>query len=99
MENKNVEVVIVCPHCKCQYHPAEIFYPDDYAGKPMNVIRDALGKILYVEYQDGYEPVATEHFVCEECGKPFVVENTVSYKVKKEAEELDFSTDKVSLLD
>lgn len=99
MQDNKSEVVIICPHCKFQYHPSEIFLPDDFTGKPEQVIKDALGKILYVDYQEGYEPNATEHYTCENCGKPFVVESSVSYKVKKEAEELDFSTDKVSLLD
>ena len=74
--------------------------PGDLLGKPDNIIRDALGKILYVEYaEDLDEPNFEEHFICEECGKPFVVEATVSYKVRVEDEELDFASEYVSLLD
>lgn len=87
---------IMCPHCHAQYHPSEIFLPGSFTGKPENVIKDALGKVLYVDYAE--EPTLVEHFECEECGKPFVIEATVSYKAKEEAEELDFSTESVSLL-
>ena len=98
MENR-IETVISCPHCKYQFHPAEIFLPVDFTGKPEEIIKDSLGKILYVDYQKNYEPVSVEHFTCENCGRPFVVEVNVSYKAKKEAEELDFSSQTVSLLD
>lgn len=98
MEKKNW-VVIKCPHCGAEYVPAEIFMPGDLIGKPDSVVRDALGKILYADYEEDCEPLATESFICDNCGKPFVVEPVISYKVKKEDEEKDFSTDTVSLLD
>jgi len=73
--------------------------PTDLEGKPDSVIKDALGKVLYADYPDGYNPGETTHFYCEGCGKPFVVEPTVSYKIRKESEELDFSSTTASLLD
>lgn len=91
--------VIKCPHCGWEYTPADIFYPGEIIGKPDSVVRDALGKIIYHEYQEGEEPEQTESFICEECGKPFVVEPIVTYKVKKEEEALDFTEQYVSLLD
>ena len=51
----------------------------------------------YDEVDD--EPCFTEHFECEECGKPFVIEANISYKAKEEEEELDFKNEYVSLLD
>jgi len=39
------------------------------------------------------------HFTCDVCDKAFTVEPVIMYKVKKEAEELDFQNDSVSLLD
>ena len=42
--------VIRCPHCGGEYTPADIFMPGDLIGKPKTVIRDALGKIIYQEY-------------------------------------------------
>ena len=73
--------------------------PGDLVGKPDSVVRDALGKILYCDYEEDAEPLATESYICDQCGKPFVVEPVISYKVRKEDEEKDFSTDTVSLLD
>lgn len=98
IESKLQSQPISCPHCHAQYHAAEIFMPGSFIGKPDNVIKDALGKILYEDYLPGEEPNLVEHFECEECGKPFVVEATVSYRTKEEAEELDFSSEYVSLL-
>ena len=73
--------------------------PGDFLGKPDSLVKDALGKILYCDYEEGEEPLATESFICDHCGKPFVVEPVISYKVRKEDEEKDFSSDTVSLLD
>lgn len=89
---------ITCPHCGMQYLPGEIFMPGDLLGKSTTIIRDALGKILYVEYAEDEEPKLFEKYYCDQCDKPFIVEPVVTYKVSKEAEELDFSDPYVSLL-
>ena len=89
---------IKCPHCSHEMVPAEIFMPGDLLGRPTTIIRDAFGKILYLEYEPDCEPVLVEKFFCDNCEKPFLVEPVVSYKVKKESEELDFSQPNVSLL-
>jgi len=73
--------------------------PGELIGKPEQVIRDALGKIIYQEYDDEELPAQIEHYVCDECGKPFVVEPVIAYKVRKEDEALDFAEQSVSLLD
>ena len=73
--------------------------PEDFTGTPDSVVKDAAGKILYADYIEDEEPCAKESFVCDNCGKPFTVEPIISYKVGKAAEELDFSTESVSLLD
>ena len=91
--------VIRCPHCGMEFAPAEIFMPGDLIGEPETVIRDALGKIIYQEYDEGNEPVQVGHYVCDECGKPFTVEPVIAYKVKKEDEAKDFSDLSSSLLD
>lgn len=62
------------------------------------MLRDALGKVVLADYEEGYSPEQAAKYVCDYCNKPFVVEPTVSYKVKKEAEELDFSSDTTSLI-
>lgn len=92
--------VIRCPHCGSEYLPGEIYLPGSIIGHPDEVIRDSLGKIIYEDYStEAHEPDLIEHFVCEHCEKPFVVEAAVTYKIKKESPENDFSTKYVSLLD
>ena len=91
--------VIKCPHCGAQYLPGEIYMPGSFLGRPEDVVKDSLGKILYEDYQEGKEPDMVEHFICDICDKPFIVEATVTYKTTSEAPENDFSTTYVSLLD
>lgn len=93
------KAIIKCPHCGWEYSASEIFFPGELVGKPETVIRDALGKIIYEDYPEDSEPNQTEHYICDNCEKPFVVSATVTYKARVEEEELDFSNDTVSLLD
>lgn len=89
--------VIKCPHCGYEYLPAELYVKGSFFGKPINIIRDALGKIIYNEWEP--EPDFTEKYICDGCDQQFVIEATVSYKSKKEEEKLDFKNQYVSLLD
>lgn len=73
--------------------------PSEIEGKTEDIIKDALGKVLYVSYREGCEPETTGRYICDNCGKAFVVEPTITYKVRKEAEELDFTNTSVSLID
>lgn len=90
---------IKCPYCGGEYVPSEIFMPSEIEGKTEDIIKDPVGKILYVSYQEGYEPLTAGRYTCDACNRSFVVEPTVSYKVRKEAEEIDFSVSTSSLLD
>jgi hypothetical protein len=92
--------VIRCPFCGGEYLPGEIFMPGSLIGQPTEVIRDSFGKILYEDYgTESREPDMIEHFICDYCDKPFIIEATVTYKTRTEAPENDFSTKYVSLLD
>lgn len=92
--------VIRCPHCGAEYLPGELYMPGSIIGQPDEVIRDSFGKIIYEDYAtETREPDLVEHFTCEYCEKPFIVEATITYKAKEEAPERDFSTNYVSLLD
>jgi len=93
------KAIIKCPYCGWEYTAADIFMPGDLIGKPTDVVRDALGKILYQYFEEGEEPEHAEHFICDNCDRTFVVEPVVSYKVHKEEDALDFSTTEASLLD
>ena len=73
--------------------------PGELVGNPETVIRDALGKVIYQEYDDEEMPAQIEHYVCDNCGKPFIVEPVITYKVRKEDEANDFSELSVSLID
>ena len=88
-----------CPHCGAQYLPGEVYMPGQLIGHPEDVVKDSLGKILYEDYREGQEPELVEHFTCEYCDKPFIVEACITYKTMVEEPEKDFSTQYVSLLD
>jgi hypothetical protein len=92
--------LIKCPYCHAEYLPGEIYMPNAIIGQPDEVVRDALGKIIYEDYYTvEREPELVEHFTCEYCNKPFVIEATVTYKTAAEVPEKDFSTQYVSLID
>lgn len=100
MEQQNFKkYVIKCPHCGAEYLACEIFMPTDILGKSATVIKDALGKIIYVDWEEEYEPAQKETYYCDHCDKPFAVEPVISFKVTKEDPALDFSEESVSLLD
>lgn len=73
--------------------------PGQIEGKPDSVVKDALNKVIYQDYDPENEPCQPERYVCDHCGKSFIVEPTVSFKVRKEDETLDFGEQSVSLLD
>lgn len=91
--------LIKCPHCSAEYLPGEIYMPNAITGRPDEVVRDSLGRIIYEDYIAGHEPSLAESFTCEYCNKPFVIDAVVSYKTKEEAAEKNFSEQYVSLLD
>lgn len=92
--------VIKCPHCGAEYLPGEIYMPNAVIGQPDEIVKDSFGKILYEDYfTPAREPDMLEHFTCEYCEKPFVIEAIVTYKSLKEEPEKDFATQYVSLLD
>ena len=83
--------VITCPHCHWQYLPGEILYGDNVVGQPSQIVRDALGHIIYEDWKEDCEPLAEEKFYCENCGKPFIVEYELSVKTRAEEQMLDFT--------
>ena len=92
--------IIRCPHCGAEFLPGEVYMPGDLIGQPDEIVRDTIGKVIYEDYStEDKEPNLTEHFTCEYCNKPFIVEATVTYKTREEEPEADFSSKYVSLLD
>ena len=91
--------IIKCPHCGAGYLAAEIYMPGAFLGRPDDLVKDSMGKILYDDYIAGEEPDFIEHFTCEYCDKPFVVEAIITYKTTAVEPEKDFSSPYVSLID
>lgn len=95
------KLYIECPHCQAQYLPGEVYMPGALIGQPSEIVKDSLGKIIYVDYiKVENMPTPTERFTCEYCNKPFDVEASfINYKSKEAAAELDFSSPYVPLID
>ena len=90
--------VIKCPYCGYEHLPCEVLYPENVVGQSDNIVRDALGKIIYVDYKEDEEPLAEEVYVCDGCGREFVVEVETKYKARPQDECLDFTQDTASLI-
>lgn len=100
MANSKVQTrkIIKCPHCGWEYLPGEVLYPEDVVGIPTtNIVRDPLGHILYEEYSEGNEPKASDKYVCDNCGRPFIINFEVNYSTKPQEDVLDFSDTSISL--
>lgn len=90
--------VIICPYCGYEYAPAEIFMPGDLIGHPNKVLRDPLGHIIYVDYdEDDDKPLIKTAYTCDHCNRDFVVNVNISYTTEPQEEELDFSKQEVKL--
>ena len=90
--------IVKCPHCGWEYLPAEVLYVENVLGMPTNsIVRDPLGHILYEEYREGDEPHTEEKYICDNCGKPFIIVTDISYTTKPQEEILDFSDTSIQL--
>lgn len=99
MEKKQTNTLIVkCPHCGTEYHLVELACPGELIGdaRPNGIIKDPLGKIIYIDWTD--EPVTSFTHCCDNCDKEFIVDASISLKVKVQEEAKDFSTLESSLL-
>ena len=100
LETKGQKILIHCPHCKAQDLPGEIYIPGALIGQPVEIVKDSLGEILYVDYHtESNLPNNKESFTCEYCDKPFVLDALITYKPVHEAPERDFRQQYVSLID
>lgn len=71
-------LTIKCPCCGREYHPAEIYFPDDLIGHPTEIIRDTEG---HIEFCLGEDPNYDEVFTCDDCGTRFLVHANLSFEV------------------
>lgn len=88
-------IIIKCPHCGAEYTLDEIFLPKSFFGRSSTVTKDALGHILYVEWEEN--PDLSETYNCDFCKKDFDTTLDVKTKSNKVEEILDFSKDSVSI--
>lgn len=88
-----MENIIKCPYCGYEYTPSEIYYPNEFLGKPKNIYRDIDGKIEKIDK----EPNLSETYTCDSCDKTFKVSASVNFVTEK-LEELNFDEDYVSPL-
>ena len=68
--------VIKCPMCGYEYLPAEIYLPNEFLGKPKNIMKDVNGKILGYE---GTKMNDTETYKCDNCDSLFKVVSTTNF--------------------
>lgn len=78
MKQKQLRI-IKCPICGCEYLPSEIYYPNDFLGKPKDIVKDTYGKILSF---NGNSMNDTEYFKCYSCGADFEVVATTNFVAK-----------------
>jgi len=72
------EVKIKCPCCETEYLPGEIFLPKYFLGQPTDIEKDYSGKILSYA---GVEQNLNEEYICDKCGKKFIVKANINYDV------------------
>ena len=70
------KTTIRCPHCKTEYLPGEIYFPNDFVGQPSNIVKDENGNVLGF---DGEDMNTVETFTCEHCGKTFKVDASITF--------------------
>ena len=76
MKLESGEIIITCPKCGAEYLPAEIYYPNEFLGKPYGI--DKLdGKI---ENYLGNSMNLKESYQCDHCNCKFNVTAKVSFK-------------------
>ena len=79
-------VKIVCPICGAEYLPMEIFMPEEFFGRPDEVIRDPADKI---EFFIGKGMNLNEEYVCDVCGATMRVKAKLSFEVSTDPVEED----------
>lgn len=77
---------IVCPRCKAEYLPVEIYYPNYFFKKPSKLFKDDEGKIRTVI--DGNMDLK-EKFRCYYCNRDFYVTAVLSFKTSDKPDQSD----------
>lgn len=72
-------IIIKCPKCGQEYLMEEIYYPQEFFGYPLNIIRDEKGKIIYYS-NESINPVET--YTCDNCDCKFEVTAKITFDTK-----------------
>lgn len=88
---------IVCPKCKWEYLAGEILEPLSLVGKPRNIIRDAIGHIIFADYEEDNQPDLQERYVCDHCNTEFIINAKLVANTEEVSEEENFNDLEVSL--
>lgn len=75
---------IVCPVCGSEYLPVEVFIPDDFFGKPVEIMRNEAGKIDFVL---GEGMNLTETYVCDNCNTQLKINTEISFNTEVDTKE------------
>jgi len=97
MDNNLPKTIIKCPHCGYEYTLEELFLASDILGKPRDLVRDPLGKILYCGWEEDSEPEYKTKYICDHCNKIFNAELKITAVATKEDEAVDFTNLTTSL--
>lgn len=79
-------VKIVCPICGEELLPAEVYIPEEFFGRPGEVIRDPAGKI---EFFLGKGMNLDEEYICDGCGANMRIHANLSFSVNTDPVEDD----------
>lgn len=71
------KTAIRCPHCGWEYLTSEIYVPKDFVGDATNIIKDENGDVLGF---DGNDMNTSEEYTCDNCGKPFMVDASITFR-------------------
>jgi len=78
-----------CPKCGAEYTVSEIFLPGQIIGKPIEILKDDFGKIIFIS---GAKPELTEGWTCDICNTYFKFKVNISLESQYD-EDKDFSED------
>ena len=76
----NYKSFIICPKCKAEYLPCEIFYPDNFLGKVKKIKKSSNGKII------SFDDVILQNdelFICDYCETAFTVDVNFQFTTTK----------------
>lgn len=90
--------VIKCPKCGAEYLFEEIYYPQEFFGKPLTVVRDENNKIIY--FSDT-SLNTTEEYTCDYCDCHFEVNAKIVFDTKelKDEDSIKIYEDEIKLVE